>query len=98
MDVEFADEELRRLYVEQGFTAGFSKDIVKRYRKLVQAIIAAVDERTFYAMKSLHYEKLKGNRSHQRSMRLNRQWRLILELREESPKKIVVIISIEDYH
>jgi proteic killer suppression protein len=45
----------------------------------MQYIRAASDERDFYALKSLHYEKLHGKRSHQRSMRLNDQFRLILQ-------------------
>ena len=49
-------------------------------------------------MKSLHFEKLKGNRNHQRSLRLNKQWRLILEIQQSTDGKLVVVISIEDYH
>lgn len=64
----------------------------------MQAIRAAEDERTFYAMKSLHFEKLKGNRSHQHSMRLNDQWRLILEFECTNDGKVVLVIGIEDYH
>ena len=58
----------------------------------------APDERVFYAMKSLHYERLSGNRAHKHSMRLNRQYRLILEFDRSSHDKVVVIVSIEDYH
>ena len=58
----------------------------------------APDERVFYAMKSLHYERLSGNRAHQHSMRLNRRYRLILEFDRSSDDKVVVIVSIEDYH
>jgi proteic killer suppression protein len=66
----------------------------------MQVIVAAPDERMFYTMKSLHFEKLEGKRSHQRSMRLNKQWRLILEIEEVKgdPGNTVVVISIEDYH
>ena len=77
--------------------AGLGRDIVKAYRKVMQLLRSAVDERDLYAVKSLHFEKLKGNRSHQRSLRLNRQFRLIIEIEEENEKTIVVI-SIEDYH
>jgi toxin HigB-1 len=49
-------------------------------------------------MKSLHFEKLKGSRDHQHSMRLNDQWRLIVELDGKAPNKTVVVIGIEDYH
>jgi plasmid maintenance system killer protein len=31
-------------------------------------------------------------------MRLNKQWRLIIELEGIAPKKLVAVISIEDYH
>jgi proteic killer suppression protein len=59
---------------------------------------AALDERAFYAMTSLHYEKLKGDRAGQRSMRLNKQWRLILRIAEDDQGKQVVVIEIADYH
>ncbi len=64
----------------------------------MQTIRVAPDERTFYELKSLHFEKLKGNRSHQHSMRLNKQWRLILEFDGTGSAKVVCIIAIEDYH
>ena len=58
-------------------------------------IRAAPDERDFYAMKSLHFEKMRSNNH---SMRLNNQYRLIIELKSESQVKTVVIVGIEDYH
>ena len=64
----------------------------------MQAIRAAMDERDLYNLKGLRFEKLDGARSHQRSVRLNKQWRLILELTGEAPKKTVRVIGVEDYH
>ena len=78
MDVEF--EDAVRLEVDKSFDAGLDRSIVKAYRKRLQMIRAARDERDFYALKSLHFEKLKGDREGQHSMRLNQQWRLILRL------------------
>jgi toxin HigB-1 len=98
MDVEFADDDLDRLEVDPEFTAGHEKGVVTRYRKRIWMIRAAQDERDFYELKSLHFEKLKGDRSHQRSMRLNNKWRLIIELLGEAPSKTVRVIGIEDYH
>jgi proteic killer suppression protein len=98
MDVEFADDDLQNLETDPEFTAGLSVALVRAFRKRLQFIRAAVDERAFYAMKSLHFEKLKGDRSHQYSMRLNDQWRLILEVKEARPKNVIKIIGIEDYH
>jgi len=97
VQVRFADKKLARLEVDPGYSAGLSSEIVRAFRERIQLIRAAVDERAFYALKSLHYEKLKGNRSHQRSIRLNKQWRLILEV-EECEGKTIVVIKIEDYH
>ncbi|CAN5473622.1 type II toxin-antitoxin system RelE/ParE family toxin [soil metagenome] len=97
MLVRHTDKKLERLETDLQFRAGFGPDVVKAFRKRMALIRAAVDERAFYAMKSLHYEKLKGDRGHQRSMRLNDQFRLLVEL-EVILEKTIVIISIEDYH
>lgn len=98
MEVEFADEKYDRLEIDPHYLGRFSATVVRLYRRRMQAIRAAVDERAFYAMKSLHFEKLKGDRNHQRSMRLNKKWRLILELKKRSNGTVVVVIQIEDYH
>jgi proteic killer suppression protein len=98
MDVEFRDPALDRLETDASFSAGFSGAMVKAYRKRMQMIRAAQDERNFYALKSLHFEKLKGDRSHQCSMKLNDQWRLILELVGTGREKAAVVVGIEDYH
>jgi proteic killer suppression protein len=98
MEVAFGDDDLDRLETDAKFDAGFSPGVVKAFRKRMQMIRSAVDERLFYAMKSAHFEKLKGNREGQYSMRLNDQWRLILGFAGEAPNKTAVVISIEDYH
>ena len=64
----------------------------------MQQIRAADTEMDLYAMNSLRLEKLKGKRKHQHSMRLNDQWRLILEFREGTPNRKLLIVGIEDYH
>ncbi len=99
MEVRFDDPRLARLETDPTFVAReFSQDVVRSFRKKMQFIRAAADERDLYAMKSLHFEKLKGDRAHQRSMRLNDQWRLILEFETTAGGKVVVVMKIEDYH
>lgn len=98
MEVEFADAKLDLLETDRKFTAGFGPEIVRGFRKAMQAIRAAMDERDLYALKGLRFEKLDGARAHQRSVRLNKQWRLVLELAGEAPKKTVRVIGVEDYH
>jgi proteic killer suppression protein len=98
MEVDFEDDSLRRLEVDPSYDAGFGREVVRAFRKRMQVIRAAPDERDFYALKSLHFEKLKGNREGQHSMRLNQQWRLILRFSRHANGKVVVVISIDDYH
>lgn len=98
MDVAFKEMSLDRLETDASFNAGFGDAVVKAYRKRMQQIRAATDERIFYAHRSFHFEKLKGDRDGQFSMRLNDQWRLIVELHGQAPKKTVYIVEITDYH
>ena len=99
MELEFAKDALRQLATDADFTAGLSPALVKAFRKAVQIIIAATDERDIYARPAVRFEKLSRRRQHQQhSMRLNDQYRLIVELRGEAPKKVVRVIDIEDYH
>ena len=98
MEIEFDDDELDRLETDVRYIGKHSAAIVSLYRKRLQTIRSAPDERDLYALKSLHFEKLKGQRSHQHSIRLNDQWRLILEFKGKSPNKKIIILAIADYH
>lgn len=97
-EVRFKDESLEKLEKDAKYDAGLSRAIVKAFRKRMQQIRAATDERDFYAMTSLRFEKLKGNRDDQHSMRLNDQWRLIIEMEGQGTSKRLTVIGIEDYH
>lgn len=61
-------------------------------------IRAARDERDFYTLKSLHYERLKHDLAGKQSMRINKQWRLILRIEQSEGGKVVVVVSVMDYH
>ena len=98
MEVSFDDESLARLELDPSFTGGFSQSIVKAFRRRMQQIRAAPDERDFYALRSLHFEKLQGRRADQHSMRLNDQYRLILTFYGRGQNKVCRILEIDDYH
>jgi proteic killer suppression protein len=99
MHIEFGDDDLDRLEVDEAFTGGRSQPLVRAYRSKVNIIRQAQDERDFRGLKSLHFEKMEGKRKHQHSMRLNDQYRLVIELVEGNPGgKVVRIMAIEDYH
>jgi proteic killer suppression protein len=99
MEIEFDDDELRRLYEDGAYVhPRFGRDVVKAFRKKVGLIVAANDERDIRSVRSLHDEKLAGDRTGQHSMRLNDQWRLIVRLEAKASRRVVVIIEIVDYH
>jgi proteic killer suppression protein len=98
MRVRHVDARLERAETDPAFDAGLGRPVVRAFRKVMGWIRDADDERDFYALRSLHYEKLKGKRSHQRSMRLNDQFRLILEIEPAAGGNIVIVVRVEDYH
>jgi len=98
MEVEHDDPDLARLERDRLFTGGWGGAVVKGFRKVMQAIRAAVDERDLYALKGLRFEKLFGKRQGQHSLRINDQWRLIVDIRGEAPRKRIGVIDIADYH
>jgi toxin HigB-1 len=98
MRVRHADKDLERLEIDSMFYCGYSENTVSAFRKRMQLLRAMRDERDLYAFKSCRFEKLKGSRSHQHSIRLNDQMRLILEFEGRGPGKTMVVVGIEDYH
>ena len=98
MHVVFKDNNLDRLETESHFNAHLPVGVVKSYRKVMQWIRAAQDERDLRAYKALRFEKLKEKRCHQHSMRLNNQYRLIVELQHLPQGSTIKIMEISDYH
>jgi proteic killer suppression protein len=99
MEIRFEDDDLRRLYEELGFRPSqFGVELIRSYRKVLGFIAAAVDERDLREFGSLHFEKLEADREGQYSMRLRKQWRLIVRLETVELGKQVVVVEIVDYH
>lgn len=98
MEVTFANDDLCQLDSDRSFRMGLSADVVRAYRKRMQQIRSAVDERDLRALKSLHFEKLDGKRRGQYSVRLNDQFRLVFKLNGVGSEKQVLIVGVVDYH
>lgn len=96
MKIIFADQ-LALIETDQAGCTQFPIGIIKSARRKLVVLRAAIDERSLRNWKSLHYEKLKGDREGQRSIRLNDQYRMIFE-HEESQPETIKILTIEDYH
>lgn len=98
MEVKHRDDDLDRLETEARFNARLPQAVVRGYRKVMNLIRQAQDERDLRQFKGLHFEKLEGPRSHQHSMRLNLQYRLIVELTDTPRGRTIEIVEITDHY
>jgi proteic killer suppression protein len=98
MKVEFRDRRLALIRSDRAAETRLPVAVIKSCREKLIILEAAPDERTLRNWKSLHYEKLSGNREGQRCIRLNKQWRLIFELDDCSSPPIATILEVADYH
>ena len=96
MRFKFKKKKIEALYIEEK-NAHKYPNVIDDFFDAMSAIAAARDERDLYALKGFHFEKLKG-RSGERSLRLNKQWRLIISVGEDEEGSYLLIIDIEDYH
>lgn len=94
----FEDDRLALIETDQAAQTKLPVAVIQSARRKLTVIRAATDERTLRNWKSLHYEKLQGNRDDQRSIRLNDQWRLVFRLNDQCLPQRVTVIAVEDYH
>lgn len=81
MNIVFEDVSLEELYVSGTTTDNryrkLAKDVVKQYVKVVNYIRAARRIEDLYYIKSLHYEKKKGDLNGVDAVWINKQYRLL---------------------
>ena len=96
--VEYRDDQLRRLVEDSEYRPKrWEVEVIRAYRKKIQLIGAAMDDRDLRAIRSLHLEQLSGDREGTSSIRLNDQFRLVLTFKTEG-ERVAVILEIVDYH
>ncbi len=98
MNVIYLNKKLKKIESDEAIQLKIPLNVLKAVRKKLVVLRAATDERTLRNWKSLHYEKLKGDRKNQRSIKLNEQWRLVFTLDNNTHPPSIAIIDIEDYH
>jgi toxin HigB-1 len=98
MRIVFADDDLALIETKEAGQTRLPVAVIKSARRKLTVLRAAIDDRSLRNWKSLHYEKLKGDRESQRSIRLNDQYRMVFELDEETEPQTATILTIEDYH
>ena len=98
MDVVFSDKKLELIETDKAHETKLPVAVINSCRSKLVFLRSFYDERDLRNWKSLHYEKLQGDREGQRSIRLNKQWRLVFELdKDEEPTKII-ILAVENHY
>ena len=77
MEIEFRDKSLALVETDRAAETRLPIAVINSLRQKLVVLRAAPDERTLRNWKSLHYEKMEGD---ERSIRLNKQYRLIFML------------------
>jgi toxin HigB-1 len=106
MQVAFANSKLEALFITGAGAEGYPPEVYKRFILVIRLILNIKDERELYVLKGSRVEKLKSNRQDQRSLRLNKQFRLIFTLESTTNQsgeeikitKVFFIHEIVDYH
>lgn len=99
MRVEYEDEDVRSLaYDPRHRTSRWSPNVMRAFRRRIQQLDAAVTEQDLRALKSLHLEKLKGDRSGTWSIQIDLQYRLILRFETSDDGRVVIVVEAVDYH
>lgn len=98
MEIEFRDSRLSLIESDRAMETRLPISVISSCRQKLVILRAAPDERTLRNWKSLHYEKLEGDRSGQRSIRLNKQWRLVFIINSDLTPPKITVLSVEDYH
>jgi proteic killer suppression protein len=98
LKVIFANKQLSLIETDKAGLTKLPVGVIKSARRKLTVLRSATDDRCLRNWKSLHYEKLKGNREGQRSIRINDQYRMVFEIDEETTPHEINILTIEDYH
>lgn len=98
MRFRFRDKSLELLYTKGEGARAFPKEVVNAFLRRVRHIEAAKDEADLRVPPSVHYERLKGRYKGKESMRLNREWRLIISVVEDKQGKYILIHEINNHY
>ena len=94
MNIEFENTALEELYTsgetQDSQYKRLPKDIVKKYVKVVNYLKAAPRIESLYKIKSLHYEKKKGDLKGVDAVWINDQYRLLFD---SSPDEKGIVVN-----
>ena len=100
MDIIFEKEYLRELYEEKkarNKKHRFQPNVVNKYIQTIDKLRAAKDVEELYPIKSLNYEKLRGNKLGLESVRVDSKYRIEFKtaIKGEEPESITICSIVE---
>ena len=98
MELEFDDSDLEDMIFNERYTGKVAQSLVKMVRRCINYLIQAPDRRAIYNFTGYQLEKLKGDMKGFHSLRLNDQYRLVIQFVAGSEGEIIRVIRIGDYH
>lgn len=99
MIVEYDKDYLRELYVEgrsQDKKHRFQPQVVTKYQKRIDTLIAATRKEDLFVLRSLNFEALHGDKEGLFSIRVDNQYRLEFALNEEGTEPKITIATITE--
>ena len=97
MEIDFRDATLALVETDRAAETRLPIAVINSLRDKLVVLRAAADERTLRNWRSLHYEKL-SRPGEQRSIRLNKQWRLVFTIDTKAKPNRMTVLGVEDYH
>lgn len=97
MEIAFAEEYLRELY-ETGKATNkkyrFQPSVVQRYQARIKILERTSKTEDLYAINSLHYKVLEGDKKGISSIRVNDQYRIEFKTTQVVSEEVVTICNI----
>lgn len=97
MEINFEKEYLRQLYEEGRATDKkhrFQPNIISRYQLRIKVLEQARGVEDLYAIASLHYKVLQGDKKGISSIRVNDQYRIEFTVKQVLTETVVTICNI----
>ena len=98
MRIGFKSKKLEKLYTQEKGARKYPPPVVDAFFELVSTIQAADSLLDLYALESLHFEQLGGDRKGDRSFILHDRWRLEVVLEKDRQGYMVTILKISKHY
>ena len=101
MEIVFEKEYLKELYYEGKTTDKhhrFQRNIVKRYVRVINILESVKGPIDIYRYRSLHYEKLQGDKAGLESVRVNDKYRVEFRTTETGGIVICSITELSNHY